>query len=161
MLYTVSDQEMVIQPPSLSSANPNIPNLKPSTMQRQGGFFGKSRHAPVSAIDIKRNNANNEQTTNHRPPGVGPESATGGNMTPLGIPNHGSRQNLGATDTQPQVTAPISHESSHLPPKPASNAQANNDTSQRVGNEVSDKDRDANRPRKSVMRKVNMSILTL
>ena len=157
----VNDQEMVIQPPNLSSANPNVPNLKPSTMQRQGGFFGKSRHAPVSAIDIKRNN---EQTMNHRPPGVGPESATGGNMTPLGNanltplgkPNPGSRQNLGASDTQSQVTAPISHEPTHLAPKAAVNAQVNNDTNPRVGNESTDKERDANRPRKSVMRKVRL-----
>ena len=128
-------------------------------MQRQGGFFGKSRHAPVSAIDIKRNN---EQTMNHRPPGVGPESATGGNMTPLGNanltplgkPNPGSRQNLGTNDTQPHATAPISHEPTHLAPKAAVNAQVNNDTNQRVGNESTDKERDANRPRKSVMRKV-------
>ena len=69
-------------------------------------------------------------------------------------PNPGSRQNLGANDTQPHATAPISHEPTHLAPKAAVNAQVNNDTNQRVGNESTDKERDANRPRKSVMRKV-------
>ena len=155
-------------------------------MQRQGGFFGKSRHAPVSAIDIKRNNANNDQPTNHRPPGVGPENTTGGNMmphgnanltplgkpgnanlTPLGKPGNanltplgqpGTRQNLGSNDTQPQITAPISHETSQPALKPVVNAQQINDASQRAGHEAADKERDANRPRKSVMRKVIMFI---
>ena len=145
---------MVIQPPNLSNCNPNIPNIQPSTMQRQGGFFGKSRHAPVSAIDIKRNNAISDQPANHRPPGVGPQSATGGNMTPLGNPNHNVRQNLGSNDTQPQVTPQISHEPPHSAPKSVGNAQLTNDSNQRAGNEATDKDRDAARPRKSVMRKV-------
>ena len=145
---------MVIQPPNLNSSNANVPNIKPSTMQRQGGFFGKSRHAPVSAIDIKRNNAINDQPANHRPPGVGPESATGGNMTPLGNPNHTSRQNLGSNDTPPQVTPQISHVPSQSAANSGGNAQLTNDSNQRAGNDATEKERDAARPRKSVMRKV-------
>ena len=150
---------MVIQPPNTCTSNSNGPNImNPSpTMLRQGGFFGKSRHAPVSSIELKRNSGVGEPPPMQRPPGVGPQSATGGNLQPLGTPIHAQRQSISAETQSQPTTAQISHETvqPQTMAKVAGSNQVVGDSTRSGSFETTDKEsRDGTRPRKSVMRKV-------
>jgi len=127
-------------------------------MLRPGGFFGKSRHAPVSSVDLKRNSGSGDLPPTQKPAGAGPQSATGGNLQPLGTPNPTQRQSISANETPSQAsTAQISHESSPSQTlvKVAGSNQVVGDTTRSGSYETTDKEsRDGTRPRKSVMRKV-------
>ena len=129
-------------------------------MLRPGGFFGKSRHAPVSSVDLKRNTISDPSTT-QKPAGIGPQSATGGNLQPLGTPNHTQRQSISVNETPSQATtAQIPHESapSQTVVKLTGSNQVVGDTNRSGSYEATEKEsRDGTRPRKSVMRKVNIS----
>lgn len=121
-------------------------------MLRPGGFFGKSRHAPVSSVDLKRNTGSGDPPPTQKPAGA--QSATGGNMQPLGTPTHTQRQSISANETQ-ATAAQISHESSQNVVKVAGSNQVVGDTTRSGSYEATDKEsRDGTRPRKSVMRKV-------
>ena len=155
--------EMVILSPNANNTNSDGSNLIkpiPPTMLRQGGFFGKSRHAPVSTVDLKRNAGAADTPINHKPPGVGPQSATGGNLTPLGPPIHVQRPALNSNETQPAPQTPqISHETPPPVMKGTMTAPTAVDPNRSGSYETAEKDREGTRPRKSVMRKVSAQMI--
>ena len=152
---------MVIQQTNSMYNKANGSNLTNSSesMLRQGGFFSKSRHAPVSSMDLKRNAVSGAElppSSQHRTLGFGnsgPQSATGANLQPLGIPNHHPQvqQALNPNDATQQQgqSAPSSQN------LPALSSQVKGGTPAGGAGETFDKEsRDGTKPRKSVMRKV-------
>ena len=156
---------MVIQLTNARNSNTNGANLtNPSPTMLPQGFIGKPRHVPMSPMDLKRNaGGGGPPPLNHKPLGfnigIGPQSATGGNLQPLGTPNHAQHPSINSNDSQPPAASSpqVLPGSSQAVGKGAGGMPvAGGDSSRSSGSyETFDKEaRDGTRPRKSVMRKV-------